>query len=96
MVWFVWLRHDIFSFPIYSQVVFLFFVNFGDGNWRQAEACIVFLSGEVEVNALAQEAVRQFTQWLWIEHPIFQLRGRHFTTELFTLSRQIKKQNVAK
>jgi len=36
----------------------------------------------VEVNALAQGALRQFTQWPWIEHPTFQLRGGHFTTEL--------------
>jgi len=53
----------------------LFFVNFGDGNWRQAKALIVLLAGAIEVNALAQGALRQFTQWLWIEDPIFQLRG---------------------
>jgi len=58
-----------------------FFVNFGDGNWRQAEAWIVLLVGTVEVSALAYGALRQFTQWLWIEHPTFQLRGGHFTTE---------------
>ena len=34
------------------------------------------------VNALAQEALRQFTQWLWIEHPNFHLKGGHITTEL--------------
>jgi len=39
-----------------------FFVNFGDGNWRQAEAWIVLLGGTVVVvNALAQGALRQFT-----------------------------------
>ena len=54
-----------------------FFVNFGDGNWRQGEAWIVLLAGAIEVNALAQEALRQFTQWLWIEHPTFQLGGGH-------------------
>ena len=61
-----------------------FFVNFGDGNWRQAETWIVLLAGAVEVNALAALAqeTQQFTQWLWIEHPTFQLRGGHFTTEL--------------
>jgi len=32
-----------------------FFVNFGDSNWRQAEAWIVLLAGAVEVNALAKE-----------------------------------------
>jgi len=42
----------------------------------------VLLAGAVEVNALAQVALRQFTQWLWIEHPTFQLRGGHFTTKL--------------
>jgi len=55
---------------------------FGDGNWRQAEACIVLLAGAFEVNALAQGALRQFTQWLWIEHPTFQLGGGNLTTEL--------------
>jgi len=59
----------------------VFFVDFGDGNWRQAEASIVLLAGAVEVNALAQGALRQSTQWLWIEHPTLQLRGGHFTTE---------------
>ena len=34
------------------------------------------------MNALAQGAIRQFTQWLWIEHPTFQFRGGHFTAEL--------------
>jgi len=57
-------------------------VFFGDGNLRQAEAWIVLLAGAVEVNALAQGTLRQFTQWLWIEHPTFQLRGGHFTVEL--------------
>ena len=41
-----------------SMVLFLFF-NFGDGNWRQAEAWIMLLAGAVEVNALAQGALRQ-------------------------------------
>jgi len=59
-----------------------FFCNFGYGNWRQAEAWIVLHAGAVEVNALAQGALRQFTQCLRIEHPTFQLRGGHFTTEL--------------
>jgi len=42
----------------------------------------VLLSGAVEVNVLTQEALRQFTQWLWIENPTFQLRGGYFATEL--------------
>ena len=37
---------------------------------------------EVEVNIFAQGALQQFTQWLWIEHPTFELGSRHFTTEL--------------
>jgi len=42
----------------------------------------VLLAGAIEVNALAQGALRQLTQWLWIEHPTFQLGGGYFTTEL--------------
>jgi len=34
------------------------------------------------VNTLAQEVLRQFTQWPWIDHPTFQLRSGYFTTEL--------------
>jgi len=41
----------------------------------------VLLAGAVEVNALAQGALLQFTQWLWIEHPTFQLGGGHFTND---------------
>jgi len=37
------------------------------------------------VNALAQGTLRPFTQELWVEHPTFQLRGRHSVTELFAL-----------
>jgi len=36
----------------------------------------------VEVNDLAQGALRRFTQCWWIGHTTFQLRGGHFTTEL--------------
>jgi len=70
--------------PLYCQSSMhsVFFLRFGDGSWRQAEVCIVFLAGAVEVNALAQRALQQFAQWLWIEHPTFQLRGRHSTNEL--------------
>jgi len=66
----------------------IFFVKFGDGYWRQAEAWIVFLAGAVEANVLAQGALRQLNQWLWIEHPAFQLRSGHFTTELLSPARQ--------
>jgi len=36
----------------------------------------------VEVNALAQGALQQFTQYLWFEHPTFQLWCGNFTTKL--------------
>jgi len=42
----------------------------------------VLLVGAVGVFALAQGALRQFTQWVWIEHPTFQSRSGVFTTEL--------------
>ena len=44
------------------------------------------LPGRFWVNTLAQGVLRQFTQWTWIEHPTFQLRGGHFTTELVPTS----------
>jgi len=59
------------------QITKSFFFFYGDGNWRQAEAWNVLLAGAVEVNVLAQGALRQFTQWLRIEHPTFQLGGGH-------------------
>jgi len=37
----------------------------------------VLFAGTVQVNALTQGALRQFTQWLWIEQPTFQLGGGH-------------------
>jgi len=55
-----------------------YFLNFGDGNWRQAEASIVLIAGEVDMNAFAQGALLQFTQWLWIEHSTFQSGGGHY------------------
>ena len=64
-----------------KRFFFCLFVNF----WWQAETWIVLLAGAVEVNALAQEALRRFTQWLWIEHRTFRLRGGHITTELLQL-----------
>jgi len=38
------------------------------------------------MNALAHGGLRQFPQWLWIEHPTFQLRGFVFTIELLSSS----------
>jgi len=43
---------------------------------------LFFLPGQFEVNTLAQGALQQITQWLWIEHPTFPLGDGHFTTEL--------------
>ena len=43
----------------------------------------MLLAGEVAMNVPAQGALRQFTQWLWIDHSTFQLGGGHFTTEVF-------------
>ena len=77
---------DSGSIPHFS--FFNFCLSFGDGNWVQAEAWIELLAGAVEVNALAQGAIRQFTQWLWIEHPTFQLGGGDLTTELLPLTYQ--------
>jgi len=39
------------------------------------------LAGAVEVNALTQGALRQFTHWPRIEHSTFQLRGECCTAE---------------
>jgi len=38
--------------------------------------------GAVEVNALVQGALRRVTQWSWIEHANFQLRGGLSSIEL--------------
>ena len=46
-------------------------------NWRQAKAWNLLPVGAVEMNPLTQGALRQFTQWLWIELPNFWLRGGH-------------------
>jgi len=58
----------------------MFFYHFSDGDWRHANAGNMFPTWAVEVNDLYQEALQRFTQWPWIEHPTFQLRGRHSTT----------------
>ena len=34
------------------------------------------------MNALAQGAIRRFTQWRWVERPTFHLGGGQSTTEL--------------
>ena len=46
-------------------------------SWQQAEVCIMLFVEAVEVNALAEGALRRVTQWPWIEHPTFRLRGGH-------------------
>ena len=52
----------------------------GDANWGKAEAWNVLLAGAVGVNALAQKALRWFTQWPLIEPATFKLTGGHSTT----------------
>ena len=42
---------------------------------------ILLLAGAVEVNALAEGALRRFTRWSGIDLSTFQLRGGHSTTE---------------
>jgi len=37
-----------------------FYIILGDGNWQQAEACILLLFASFEVNTFAQEALRRF------------------------------------
>jgi len=58
----------------------IFLVTIGE-----VEAWIVLLARSVDLSTLAQGAQRQFSQWLWFEHPTFQLRGGYFTTELLSL-----------
>jgi len=43
-------------------------------------ATLLLLARAVEVNALAQGALRRFTQWLLVEHPTFHLGGGYSTT----------------
>jgi len=50
--------------------------------------------GAVEVNALTQGALRRCTQWPWIEHPPFQLRGGPSTTELSPPHRNVRRQRL--
>ena len=49
----------------YLNRYYYFYFIFGDHNWRQTEAWNLRLAGAVEVNALAQAALRRFTQWSW-------------------------------
>jgi len=53
----------------------LFLFDFGDGNWRRAKARILLFAGAVEVNGESLKGP-------WLEHPTFQLKGGHSTTEL--------------
>jgi len=52
----------------------------------------MLLTGAVEVNALAQGALQRFTQWPYIEHPTFHLRGGHSTTEQSPPQRNLRRQ----
>jgi len=38
---------------------------------------------QIYLTKIDGRAPRQFSQWPGIEHPTFQLTGRHATTELF-------------
>jgi len=44
---------------------------------------LCFSSG-VALKGVAQGALRRVTQWPWIEHPTFQLRGGHSTTDIYS------------
>jgi len=63
-----------------ALLIFSFF-DFGDGNWRQAEAWNLFLASAVQVKLLPKE--RYGDSLSGLEHPTFQLRGGHSATELF-------------
>jgi len=52
----------------------------------------MLLTGTVEVNDLAQAALRRFTQYRWIGHTTFQLRGGHSITELSPPQRNVRRQ----
>ena len=56
------------------------YCDFGDGNWQPIEAWNLLLARVAKMNSLAQGVLWWFTQWLWVEHPTFQLRSRYSTT----------------
>jgi len=72
--------HFLFFFIFFSFSYFFFFIWFDsdDGSWRQAKAWSLLLAGTAEVNAFTQGTLQRFTQWPWIEHTTFQLRGGHY------------------
>ena len=51
----------------------------------------MLLTGVAQMSAVAQGALRKFTQWPWIEHPTFQSRGRHTISELSLGKRKLLK-----
>jgi len=64
------------------EIVKIFFFNFYCfcSFWRQQLAAgrsLNCASCRGLRERFAQVAIRQFTQWPWIEHPTFQLGGRH-------------------
>ena len=64
----IWIALGSFSWLRIERVHSIFFVvDFGDGSWRHTEAWIVLLAGVVKVNTLAQEALRQVTQWVAVD-----------------------------
>jgi len=56
----IWLVTPSICHLVKTLVSIIFFV---DSNWRQVEAKNSILAGAVELNALAQGALRLFTQW---------------------------------
>jgi len=52
----------------------------------------LLLTGEVEANDLAQEALRCCNQCRWTGHTTFQLWGVHSTTELLPPQRNLRRQ----
>jgi len=53
---------SLFCYSLTIHIYIYIFVNFGDRNWPKPE--MLHLAGAVEVNDLAQGALREFTQWL--------------------------------
>ena len=49
----------------YLSINIFYSLILADGNWRQAEAWNLLLAETFEMNALAQRALRPFTQWLY-------------------------------
>jgi len=66
---------NLFGAHLHFQIK-LFNSIFDGSNWRQAEGRRLLLGGAVEVNTLAQAALRPFTQWLWVEQANLTIKRR--------------------